>query len=286
MRRATVKPHDALTRLCLAALLLLVPVTATSAGMDCAKAVSAVEKRICADPALLRADGEVAQAFAEALAASPDAGAVRAAQRQWLARRNACPDAACLAQSHAQRLRELRALAAGTAGRDAAERARLRAVLGWPEDCEQAFRELTAPDRNGTGSVGPGVEAHDLGDGRTLYCVLCDQAAYQSVFVVMLQETPGGPGTLLRFPLYDRDGARVSRSEDTSLAGLPDFDATKKTLSVLYKARGLGDCGSHVVYAFPRQGAPTVLEARAKGCSDRPTRRDADIARWPLVKTP
>jgi hypothetical protein len=263
-------------------LLFFSAAAAHASGINCAKAKTDVEKTICADPKLKEADGAVADAFADALAATSDQNAVRASQRQWLAQRNACPDAGCLNARHQERLKELTELTANAAARDQAERERLRTMLGWPDDCEDSFRELLT--RNS--SVGSGVTAHALGEGRTLYCVQCDLAAYQEVFMVVLQDTPNDPGKVLTFPLYDREGGKVSRSEDTSLAGWPDFNDATKTLTVFYKARGIGDCGSYVTYTFPTQGAPKVVEARAKGCSDASSKKDIEPSRWPLVKNP
>ena len=57
--------------LCLAVLTAL-PGLVLAAGMDCAKAKTPVELRICADPALVAADKSVAEAFAAAVAAGID----------------------------------------------------------------------------------------------------------------------------------------------------------------------------------------------------------------------
>ncbi|MFP5258320.1 MAG: lysozyme inhibitor LprI family protein, partial [Acidobacteriota bacterium] len=208
-----------LALLCLAGLLAR-PSPVLGAGMDCAKAKTPVERRICADPALREADGAVAATFAAALAAAPDPAALRAAQRQWLAERNACPDAACLRDSHEQRRTALLALAGGSApgtpavaakpaeagdARTAllAERAALRARLGWPDDCEASFQETYAPDGVGLELLTSGVDHYDLGQGRTLYLIQCDQAAYQGVYVAMATLAGDGPARLLRFPTAD-----------------------------------------------------------------------------------
>jgi uncharacterized protein YecT (DUF1311 family) len=220
--------------LCLLALLPAVP-WARAAGIDCAKATTNVEKLLCAAPALQTADAAVAEAFATARDAASDPAAVRASQRDWLKVRNACPDAACLATVQAERQAALAALTAEALRQPAAKRARLRNLLGWPEDCEQSFQELLSPDGRGATTLGTGVESHPLGDGRTLYCVQCDLAAYQATYVIMLQEKPEGPGTLLRFPLYDRDGAKIVRSEDTFLAGALDFTPRTGELTVFTK---------------------------------------------------
>ena len=266
--------------------LVLATAPARASGINCAKAATPVEKLLCTDPGLKKADADVADAFAAALAASADPSAVRASQREWLAKRNACPDAACLAALHAGRIQELSAMATETRQQALAERARLRAILGWPEDCEQSFQDLVSPQGRDADTMGTGVATHALGDGRMLFVVQCDQAAYQSTFVVLLQDKADGPGRLLRFPLYDREGGKVTRSEGTDLAGLDDFNDKTKELSIYYKGRGIGDCGSQVRYAFPVTGAPKVVEARAKGCSKNPTEKDADVSTWPLVKNP
>ena len=260
-----------------------------AAGIDCAKAATAVEKLLCSDPGLKGADTAVADAFAAALAASSDAAAVRAAQRDWLKKRNACADAACLTAVHASRKAELEGMAATAKRQTLAERARLRAMLGWPDTCEASFQELHSPERDASAFPGTGVERHALGDGRTLYCILCDQAAYQGVYVAVLQEKPDGPGTLLRFPLYDRSDGKVTRTEETELAGTLDFTPRTGELAIFSKARGVGDCGSFVRYAFPATGPSRVrvVEARARACSDRPPQGNGiDPATWPLVKNP
>jgi len=336
--------------LCLAGLTALSgPVLA--AGMDCAKAKTPVELRICADPALVEADRGVAEAFAAALAAAPDPATVRASQRQWLATRNACADDACLRSSHAERRTALLALAAGAApaprsaaadmptgvakdaeaalsagagapaaarqgpasnapgtpasGKSAAalaapasaaspgadrktfmaERAALKARLGWPADCESSFQETYAPDGAGLELLDSGVDRYDLGQGRALYLIQCDQAAYQSVYVAMATIAGDGPARLLRFPTADADGGRITRSAQESLVGNPVFDAAAKTLTNLTKARGVGDCGTYAVYAFAANGDPRPLEIRARDCP-KTGGKFLPPERWPLVKMP
>jgi len=266
--------------LCLA----LAPVPARAAGIDCAKAQTAVEKTICADPKLREADAAVAEAFGEAVAASPDPAAVRAGQRAWLAIRNACPDAACLGQRLAERRTALAAAAGGAVKALWDQRAALQQKLHWPKDCEDTFR-----DTFGGGADGPGlplrdtgVERHDLGDGRTLFLVQCDQAAYQGVYVAMETGPGDGPAKLLRFPTADADGGRIIRREDDSLVGDMQFHEADKTLTVLSKARGVGDCGSYAVYGFDAAGKPTVRELRAREC---PKKAGPYLPpeRWPLA---
>ena len=274
-------------RLGAAVLLMLValaPGPARAGGIDCAKAKTAVEKTICADPRLLAADAAVAEAFAAAVAASPDPASVRAGQRDWLASRNACSDAACLGQRLAERRAALTAANADGAKALWDQRAALQQKLHWPKDCEDTFR-----DTFGGGTDGPGlplrdtgVERHDLGNGRTLFLVQCDQAAYQGVYAAMETGPGDGPARLLRFPTADADGGRVIRREDDSLVGDMQFDETNKTLTVLTKARGVGDCGSYAVYGFDAAGKPAVRELRAREC---PKKAGPYLPpeRWPLV---
>ena len=273
---------------CLAALVLLllafVSGPARAGGIDCAKARTAVEKTICADPRLLAADAAVAEAFAAAVAASPEPATARAEQRAWLETRNACPDAACLGQRLAERRAALTAAAVGAAKMLWEERGALQARLHWPKDCEESFRETfaAAPDGPGLPLRDTGVERHELGNGRTLYLVQCDQAAYQGVYVAMETGPGDGPAKLLRFPTADADGGRIIRREDDSLVGDMQFHEADKTLTVLTKARGVGDCGSYAVYGFDTAGKPTVRELRAREC---PKKAGPYLPpeRWPLV---
>jgi uncharacterized protein len=64
---------------------LFVPAAAHAASFDCARATSAIEKRICADPRLSRDDEQVGAAYTAALAAAPLPFSVREDQRRWIA---------------------------------------------------------------------------------------------------------------------------------------------------------------------------------------------------------
>lgn len=86
----------------------------TDASFDCGKAVTVVERAICADAALARLDRQMAQAYQLRLDGSADRIAERNAQRAWLKlRSSACADqagprlAACLTGIYRARLTEL-----------------------------------------------------------------------------------------------------------------------------------------------------------------------------------
>lgn len=100
----------------LTTLLLLAPVGVASArepaspGFDCARAASHAETTICADSALAGADAELAESYGRLLrhTSASARAVVRAGQRAWLARRDDCPDAACLRVRYDTRDTELR----------------------------------------------------------------------------------------------------------------------------------------------------------------------------------
>jgi uncharacterized protein len=84
--------------------LLIVATQSLAAGFDCAKAATAVEKRICANPELSQLDDQLAKAY------KPEGNAAdfeRSIQRRWLKERNKCADDACLQAAYAERLRQL-----------------------------------------------------------------------------------------------------------------------------------------------------------------------------------
>jgi uncharacterized protein YecT (DUF1311 family) len=82
-------------RLALALAFALCLPSAAARAFDCAKALSATEKAICADPAALRADAAMSEAYSALLARAPapERGQIEAAQLRWLQRH----DDACAA---------------------------------------------------------------------------------------------------------------------------------------------------------------------------------------------
>lgn len=88
-----------------------------AAGFDCSKAMSWVEKRICADPALSKLDGTLAATYRKALRKTADANALRASQRTWLTqRRDACSTDACLSEVYRDRPQQLNRIVTGGPG--------------------------------------------------------------------------------------------------------------------------------------------------------------------------
>lgn len=76
--------------------------------MDCKKAATRVEQEICADPALLQFDADLAKAYRGILDQFPrseDQQSIRQQQRHWLLRvRNTCLDATCLKAAYQVRI--------------------------------------------------------------------------------------------------------------------------------------------------------------------------------------
>lgn len=87
-----------------AVLALLIPCPARA--IDCAKAASPTEKMICADPTLAQLDAVLNKDY-PAYAAKRGRDAARRAQEDWLKKRDACADAACLNASYKKRIQEL-----------------------------------------------------------------------------------------------------------------------------------------------------------------------------------
>ena len=272
----------------LGAALAALPSAAAAAGFDCAKAATPAEKAICADHALGELDEKLAAAFRFALANASDKDAVKNAQKAWLKRRDACADAACLRQAYDARLDELEKKSARDAEQDLkdalAQRETWRERLKWPDDCEEEFKDSAGP--GAFPGEAAGVETYSLGASERLAVVQCGLYAYQISFVALLFDAAGNaPGRLVTLKDYGREtSGKVTSGESTETAGEPVFDEHGKTLTVLSKSRGVGDCGSLVTYGF-ESGRAVVREARAQACFDD-KRKWIDPAKWPKVDRP
>jgi uncharacterized protein len=96
-------------RLIVGVLLCLAALTETSraASFDCAKAATPVEKMVCGDSALSKADEALAQAYAAALAATLDTHTLRTDQVEWIGRRNKLTTVVRLLESYQHRIEDL-----------------------------------------------------------------------------------------------------------------------------------------------------------------------------------
>lgn len=87
------------------------PAPKIAPSFDCDKAEKNAEKLICNDNGLAALDREVARLYrlaSDALNATPDFEDLLIGQRKWLAERNTCFDAECLAEMHVRRVNQLR----------------------------------------------------------------------------------------------------------------------------------------------------------------------------------
>lgn len=155
---------------------------------------------------------------------------------------------------------------------DTEDRAGWRALVGWPEDCEERRRETVAAE------MGAGIEVDTLGEGRYLVQVLCFSGAYQPGKLVFVQG-PGRASAPLRLPGY-ADGATSAEDSIPYVNGLTEFDRSTRELEVLSKSRGMGDCGKLVRFAFP-EGVPTIKWHRAQECGAEPAIMEPH--QWPLI---
>jgi uncharacterized protein YecT (DUF1311 family) len=90
-------------------LLLAVSAPAGAASFDCARAASAVEKRICATPRLSALDEELAATYAQARRLVADPAALKAAQQAWIrAERDKEDDAGAIEAAYLARIEEIR----------------------------------------------------------------------------------------------------------------------------------------------------------------------------------
>ena len=93
--------------LLLAVCLALSAATSHAAGFDCGKATTGVEKTICSDPALSKADEELARAYKAALEATLHPTMVVGEQQKWLAARDKVTALDELRSLYGSRIREL-----------------------------------------------------------------------------------------------------------------------------------------------------------------------------------
>jgi uncharacterized protein YecT (DUF1311 family) len=80
-------------------------------SFDCAKASTAIEHQICADPELADLDRQLAETYRSLLSALSDPASTKAEQVNWIkTQRNACTDTACLMTAYRSRLSEMEAI--------------------------------------------------------------------------------------------------------------------------------------------------------------------------------
>ena len=91
----------------LLACFLISPTPADAASFDCTKAATAVEKTICGDPTLSKADERLAESYIAATTATLAPRALQSDQNQWLRQRNQLAGAGPLLEAYQARIAEL-----------------------------------------------------------------------------------------------------------------------------------------------------------------------------------
>ena len=117
------------------------------------------------------------------------------------------------------------------------------------------------------GKRGMGSKAFQISDKKYLVQIQCFLAAYQGAFeyVLWIDDAPKPRVIPLDFDGFQegKNGGKPKRITDRSIAGAPRFNVRSQTLTNFTKFRGLGDCGSSVIYKL--EGDRMVLqEFRAK----------------------
>lgn len=160
------------------------------------------------------------------------------------------------------------------------ERAAWRALLGWPDDCEEGF-QLIARQPEGEG----GIAIYPVAEERYLVFVSCLLGPY------WVEERPywvdnrtGAPvARPLSVPelLPGAQGGELSMVEVDVLHGsFPAYDPETQTLTNLAAERGLKDCGTWYKYYW-EQETFVLVEARYQACADEPT--FVLPQEWPLI---
>lgn len=164
----------------------------------------------------------------------------------------------------------------------AEERTRLRAILQWPEECENEHQAVVEELELSEGRV----RSFELVPGRRLVEVGCGRGAYQETLrYFLLDESATQPrGQALALPAYElADDDRWAPQDWQEVAGEADFDQKRKTLTVFSRARGLGDCGQRGTWRFDATAQKLVIvDFRARACDDEPEKA-GPADKWPRV---
>ena len=149
-----------------------------------------------------------------------------------------------------------------------------RKLLQWPDDCEQAF---AYPDKSFSG-----LAFYPIAKQQTIVQVICTLGAYQGYQLYYLLDADQGPNPQpLVFETREAQQQNAwTKMQTQELWGLPSFDKKTKTLKILNKFRGLGDCGVLATYQFIN-AKPILTALRGKSACDG---KGADKPeRWPRI---
>lgn len=154
-----------------------------------------------------------------------------------------------------------------------ASRSAWRTQLQWADrDCPLEF----APEPDG------GVDVAVLEPGRRVVKIECEHHAYQGTQLIYVQS--GARFVPLRFVQFESEApGTLTRYESPLLTGLVSFSPRDRTVRVLRKSRGSGDCGQYVVYVVKAQSA-VLRQLRVRECPARFDRTVPAPESWPLKR--
>ena len=158
-----------------------------------------------------------------------------------------------------------------------AQRPAWRAILDWPDDCEELYNRFPhQPEDDGGVTIYMGADEH------LLVLVTCNLGPYwveQRAYWLHRVSLVARPLTVPE--LVDADApARGLHAVEVLHGAYPDYDPETQTLTNLHAARGLKDCG--VYYSYHLAEGRFVLDTvRARACDD--SAGPIVYSAWPLI---
>lgn len=89
-----------------------------------------------------------------------------------------------------------------------------------------------------------------LNEQKYLIEIICFLGAYQSNYQYLLFDNNSQTIEVINFDTFDNSTDHLKLINTNTLNGMTDFDITNKTLILITKSRGMGDCGSFAEYQW------------------------------------
>ena len=126
------------------------------------------------------------------------------------------------------------------------------------------------------------MHAIDFGSKLTLIQVDCQRMAYQATYYFYLKI-----GTKITQQIFNQfesaDGQQLDRYSAALVTGLPTFRNKDKTLFILRKYRGFGDCGQYLEYRLAA-GRFVLNKLRVNECAETFPSAPTSPQNWPIRK--
>ncbi|WPF88608.1 DUF1176 domain-containing protein [Cyanobacterium aponinum AL20118] len=111
------------------------------------------------------------------------------------------------------------------------------------------------------------AEIYPLKENQYLVEILCFLGAYQGNYQYLSYNRVNSAIEKISFATFRDNPQNLQLTNTFTLNGSPEFDPISQTLSLETKSRGLGDCGSFVVYQW-QNSEFTLREYRYKSDCD------------------